>query len=198
MFYSSVRHHCKLNSVPLVWGTKWAPHPNKFLPAEQELLSHLAELLCPPVPLRVLLICNPPAAHPKMPRNYVEQLLCLACRDSFASWTCKSSQVCDSAATQHRQISGVSLRTSGLGYCSKLHSCVIQWEICQWWAGTELFLSPVNAPRCLQSLLDCFPFWQYGKSNFSPPVLHALTCKSQPEHWHLQAGVRAFQVFFTS
>lgn len=26
MFYGSVRHHCKLNSVPQVWGTKWAPH----------------------------------------------------------------------------------------------------------------------------------------------------------------------------
>lgn len=41
---------------------------------------------------------------------------------------------------------------------------------------------PVNASRYLQSFLDCFIFWQYGKSDFSPPILHALTCKSQPEH----------------
>lgn len=56
----------------------------------------------------------------------------------------------------------------------------------------------VNASRCLQSLLHGFTFSLCGKSYFSPPILHALTCKSQPEHWHLQARVRAFGIFFTS
>lgn len=45
--------------------------------------------------------------------------------------------------------------------------------------------SSVNVCRYLQSLLNCFSFWQYGKNYFSPQILHTLAWKSQWNHWHL-------------
>lgn len=45
--------------------------------------------------------------------------------------------------------------------------------------------SPVNASRCIQSLLECFTFWQYGRSYFSPPVLRSSGWKSLWKHWCL-------------
>lgn len=79
------------------------------------------------VPPRVLVICNAAAGHPKVPRNDVEQLPA-SCGGILLPVGPANllKSVCASAATQHNQISSVSHSTSGLGYCSKLHSCVIQ------------------------------------------------------------------------
>lgn len=149
MFYSTVRHHCKHNSVSLVWGTERAPHRASSCQLRGNSFhtwQNCSALLL--VPLRVLVICNPAAGHPKMPRNYVEQLyascggipLPLGPADLLKSG-------CASAPTQHNRISGVSHSASGLSYCSKLPSCVIQWEICHWRAGTGLL--PLSC-KCIQ------------------------------------------------
>lgn len=149
MFYSTVRHHCKHNSVSLVWGTERAPHRASSCQLRGNSFhtwQNCSALLL--VPLRVLVTCNPAAGHPKMPRNYVEQL-CASCGGIplplGPADLLKSG--CASAPTQHNRISGVSHSASGLSYCSKLPSCVIQWEICHWGAGTGLL--PLSC-KCIQ------------------------------------------------
>lgn len=124
--------------MSLVWGTKWAPHTSKFLPAEEDLLSHVAELLCTPAGTsQGSAYLQSSCKSPQNAKKLCGAALWLLWNDSFASWTCKSQVSMCLAATQPNQISGVSHSTSRLGY-SKLLSCVIQWEICHCWAGTEL------------------------------------------------------------
>lgn len=150
------------------------------------------------VPLRVLVICNPAADHPQMPRNYVEQLYA-SCGEiplpldlQIFSSLYVLQQLFNTTKSQVFHAPPQDSVTQNSAHVLYSEKSVTGEQ------GLKSCHSPVNASRCLQPLLDCFTFWQYGRRNFSPPILHALTCKSQPEYWHLQTRVRVFHVFFTS
>lgn len=149
------------------------------------------------VPLRVLLICNPAASHPKMPRNYVEQLYGSCGMIPLPLGPANLKSLCAQQLLNPTKYLVFHIPPQDLVTQNSSHVLYSEKSATAE-QGLSSCHSPVNASRCLQSLLDCFTFWQSGKSNFSPPILHALTCKSQPERWHLQARPRAFHVFFTS
>lgn len=177
----------------------WCSHPNKFLPAEKKLLSHVAELLCPPAGTsQGPCYLHPAADHPQMPRNYVEQLYA-SCGEiplpldlQIFSSLYVLQQLFNTTKSQVFHAPPQDSVTQNSAHVLYSEKSVTGEQ------GLKSCHSPVNASRCLQPLLDCFTFWQYGRRNFSPPILHALTCKSQPEYWHLQTRVRVFHVFFTS
>lgn len=182
MFYSTVGHHCKFNSVSMVWGTAYKQVPASwggatFTCGRTALPScwYLSGFLLSAIQLQITPKCQEIMWNSSIPP--VEGFLCLLDLQIFSSLYVRSSY----STQPNLRYFTLHLRTRLLKPPLVLYSeKSVTGE-----QGLNSCHSPVNAPRCRQSLLDCFTLWQYGKSHFSPPILHVLTCKSQPEHWHL-------------